>query len=392
MTNLLELDLAILNADPKKPDAKKPAIVYARCESDVAVSSLPFGPELKELIAFKDKINEVLLKNLQRPRESDLTAFGHKLFNYIIRDDVKRLYGRLPLDKRVRIHIMTNRPDLQSLPWEFLQDPTGAPGPWRDRSVVRIVPTIGRPRPEPIKVTPGGDKLKILFVYADPQNQTFVGWPGVKASIERVFSARLPPDFYELKVIRGTPAELVAAFQDNNDRYEIFQFSGHGDVFGGEGRLLLLNDTNNQSSPLTASKLATLLNGRGIKLAVLSACLTSAGDAADPFNVVSEALVSSGIPAVVANQLPVPESSVAAFVGTMYNQLLLTGDIDLAVSTARVRLAIELAVQQFATLEWGIPTLYRHIAGSKIFEPIIQAPAAQPGAGAAPAPQPQPNP
>lgn len=376
MTDLLELDIAILNIDLKKPDAKKPAIVYARCDSDVAVSSLPYGPELKKLLAFRDKISEVLLKNLERPRTAELTDFGHKLFEYIINGDVKRLYDRLPLNKRVRIHIMTNRPDLQSLPWEFLQDPTGPPGPWRDRSVVRIVPTIGRPRPEPITITPGGDKLRILFVYADPQNQTFVSWPGVRESIERVFSARLPSEFYELKVIRGTPAELVAAFQDNNDRYEIFHFSGHGDISQGEGRLLLLNEEDRQSSPLSASQLAGLLNGRGIKLAVLSACLTSAGNAADPFNVISEALVSSGIPAVVANQLPVPDSSVAAFVGSMYNQLLLTGDIDLAVNTARVKLSIELAVQQAATLEWGIPTLYRHIAGSKIFEPVVMQPAA----------------
>jgi hypothetical protein len=385
--DLLELDIAILNIDLKRPGAKKPAIVYARCASDVAVSSLPYGPELKRLLAFRDKISEVLLKNLQRPRNSELTDFGHKLFEYIISKDVKRLYDRLPLNKRVRIHIMTDRPDLQSLPWEFLQDPTRPPGPWRDRSVVRVVPTIGSPRPEPIKITPGGDKLRILFVYADPQNQTFVSWPGVRASIERVFSARLPSEFYELKVIRGTPAELVAAFQSNNDRYEIFQFSGHGDIRGGEGHILLLNESDQQSSPLSASQLAGLLNGRGIKLAVLSACLTSAGNAADPFNVVSEALVSSGIPAVVANQLPVPDSSVAAFVGSMYTQLLNTGDIDLAVNEARVKLSIELAVQQDATLEWGIPTLYRHIAGSKIFEPVVQ----QPPGVQPPVPQPPAN-
>ncbi|MDT5294035.1 MAG: hypothetical protein QOJ76_915 [Acidobacteriota bacterium] len=387
MEDLLELDIAILNIDLKRPGAKKPAIVYARCASDVAVSSLPYGPELKRLLAFRDKISEVLLKNLQRPRNSELTDFGHKLFEYIISKDVKRLYDRLPLNKRVRIHIMTDRPDLQSLPWEFLQDPTRPPGPWRDRSVVRVVPTIGSPRPEPIKITPGGDKLRILFVYADPQNQTFVSWPGVRASIERVFSARLPSEFYELKVIRGTPAELVAAFQSNNDRYEIFQFSGHGDIRGGEGHILLLNESDQQSSPLSASQLAGLLNGRGIKLAVLSACLTSAGNAADPFNVVSEALVSSGIPAVVANQLPVPDSSVAAFVGSMYTQLLNTGDIDLAVNEARVKLSIELAVQQDATLEWGIPTLYRHIAGSKIFEPVVQ----QPPGVQPPVPQPPAN-
>jgi hypothetical protein len=31
-----------------------------------------------------------------------------------------------------------------------------------------------------------------------------------------------------------------------------------------------------------------------------------------------------------------------------------------------------------ATLEWGIPTLYRHIAGSKVFEPADPQGEAQP--------------
>jgi len=88
--------------------------------------------------------------------------------------------------------------------------------------------------------------------------------------------------------------------------------------------------------------------------------------------VVAEALVSNGIPAVVANLLPVPETSVASFVGAMYAQLLNTGDIDLAVNSARLKLSIELDVPPDATLEWGIPTLYRHIAGSKVFEPLAQ--------------------
>jgi CHAT domain-containing protein len=188
-----------------------------------------------------------------------------------------------------------------------------------------------------------------------------------------VFAARISPDRYELTVIAGTPQSLFKAFENANERFEIFQFSGHGDLDpqSGEGRLLLLNESNNQSSPITAGNLAVLLAGRGIRLAVLSACMTAAGNAADPFNVVAEALVLNGIPAVVANLLPVPDASVASFVGPLYTNLLTTGDIDVAVSQGRIKLAIELALPIDATLEWGIPTLYRHIAASKVFLPQV---------------------
>ena len=419
MADSLELDIAILNADPKESDEKKaakksdekkaaaktegekkaeekkeaerrPAIVYARCASDVAISSLPPGAELDELLAFRDRINEVLLKNLPRPTKAELRKFGDQLFSYVIRGDVKELYSKLSDQTLTRIHLLTDREDLKSLPWEFLQYPKIPPGPWRTRSVVRVIPTIGSPKPEPIKITPGR-KLRVLFVHADPVNQTGVSWPNVRESILRTFSSRLSQDLYEFLPVRGTVREVLTAFRGGND-YDIFQFSGHGDVLQGEGHLLLLNESDNRSSPFSASQLAGLLTGHGIKLAVLSACLTSAGNAVDPFNVVSEALIYGGIPAVIANQFPVPDQSVADFVGPVYDELLASGDIDAAVNQGRLELSSLLGSQQGATLEWGIPTLYRHIAGSKIFDPVVAAPAGQQGVVQQPQQPQQPQP
>lgn len=363
------LDIAILNAG-----ANRSAIVYARCEADIAIADLPSGKALKDLLAFRERIHQVLLLSQKRPTKAELTSFGHALFNYIVRGDVKRLYDRLPTDALIRFHILTNRADLQSLPWEYLQDPNHIPGPWPNRSIVRVVPSIGRTPPTPFQLAANGGKLRILFVHARPEDQALVSWPSVKSSIEKAFAlnSSLPANSYELKVIQGTTEELFAAFQNNNDKYEIFQFSGHGDVDPqtGEGRILLIDPSkNNQSMPIPAGQLAIILQGRGVRLAVLSACLTSAGNSAAPFNVVAEALLAAGIPAVVANHLPVPDASVATFVGPLYKQLLNTGDIDVAVNEGRVTLAGKLAVPQEATLEWGIPTLYRYINGAQVFQP-----------------------
>jgi CHAT domain-containing protein len=363
------LDIAILS-----PAAKKATIALARYGSDIAIADLSSGNDLKSLLGFKDLISQVLLLNQKRPTKDELTKFGRALFRFLVRDEVKRLYDRLPLDTLVRINILTNRPDVQSLPWEFLQDPNQNPGPWLNRSVVRIIPTIGRLPPAPMQLAAQGAKLKILFVYAVPQDQTLVSWPSVKSRIESAIalSAAVSADSYELKVIQGTTEELFAAFQNQNDKYDIFQFSGHGDIdpHTGEGRILLVDSKkSDQSHPISASDLANILQGRGIRLAVLSACLTAAGTSADPFNVVAEALLHAGIPAVIANQLPVPDESIATFVGPLYAQLLNTGDIDLAVNDGRVKLSVVLAAPGLATLEWGIPTLYRYIDGQKVFQP-----------------------
>jgi hypothetical protein len=367
------LDLAILS-----PGDKESALVFARYGSKLAIANLPTGDELKSFAAFRDRVNEVLLKSLERPKNSELTDFGRALFKYIVRDEVKVLYDLLPYNTLTRIHILTNRPDLQSLPWEYLQDPKHTSGPLLNRSIVRILPSIGPEPPDPLLLAQGGPKIRILFVYADPANQGKVSWLDNEKSIRREFEARMPTERYDLEVVEGTLAKCFVAL--NTGQYDIFQFSGHGDVDKktNQGFILMLSQENNQSVRLAADDLATLLRGRGIRLAVLSACLTSAGDFADPFNVVAQALLRENISAVVANQLPVPDKSVAAFVGSLYRELLETGDIDLAVNAGRRRLWEDLIIQQDARLEWGIPTLYRHISGAQVFTTTALPPAVQP--------------
>ena len=53
--------------------------------------------------------------------------------------------------------------------------------------------------------------------------------------------------------------------------------------------------------------------------------------------------------------------------GAFFAKLILSGDVDQAVSEGRHRLASDLEYDPFATLEWGVPTLYRHVAASQLF-------------------------
>lgn len=351
------LDLAILDSGNLAQ-----VTVMARSGSDLALARLECEPMISNLTMFRQTIDRALLGREKRPERKALTQFGEQLFNFIVRDDVARLYDRLP-NSHVRLHILSNRPDLQSLPWEYLQEPHQVLGPNITRSVVRIVPTIGLRPPAPLRLS--SRKLKILFASADPSDQDLVSWPDVKASIERVFAARLPNGF-DLEAIEATSrSTLLDAIQ--RFEFDIFHFSGHGTVREGIGQIVL-TDRRGRSAFLSADELGLALRGRNIRLVVLSACDTAFGDFSNNFAVAAEALIRAGIPAVVANQLPIPDASVAVFTGAMYAKLLESGDIDKAVGDGRVRLAIELAAGQDAVLEWGIPTLYRHIAGAEIFE------------------------
>ena len=342
---------------------KSTAVVCARSALDLAVANVPCGKELDQLTAFRQRIDQALRRKVDAPTPAELREFGHRLFRFTIRDELKSVYDRLP-PTPVGIRIFSNRSDLQAVPWEYLQEPDRAPGPRVDRSVVRIVRTGGGKPPDPLSLT---ENVRILFVAADPIDQRGVSWTDLQLTIERKFKARLRNRF-DLKVVEGASEEDLRTNLQEFD-CDILHFSGHGEVANGEGQLVLVDHRTNKSTYLPARRLALLVRGRGVRLVVLSACETATGDFQDDFAVTASSLVREGIPAVVANQLPVPNETVASFVGALYGELLLSGDIDRATSEGRVALAQQLDSPRRASIEWGIPTLYRQIGGAQLFTP-----------------------
>jgi len=80
------LDLAILNSRTSTY-----AIAFARCNSDFAVARLPFGKNLKGLQAFHQLIDRALRGKEKRPAIDELTDYGHRLFNFSVRDTPTQL-------------------------------------------------------------------------------------------------------------------------------------------------------------------------------------------------------------------------------------------------------------------------------------------------------------
>ncbi|HSP14065.1 MAG TPA: CHAT domain-containing protein [Thermoanaerobaculia bacterium] len=352
------LDLSIL--DSGSPDH---AVAIARRGSDVALATIPFGSELGELTSFRNRIEDAVRGKQTRPKAKELTDYGRRLFEFAIRGDILALYDRLAATTDVRLHILSNQPQLRNLPFEYLQEPRRRPGPSLERSVIRVVPTIGIDPVAPIRCSP----LRVLFVSSDPTDQGPVSWPEVKSRIERTFQARLPAGKVVFEAVESPDRRRLREILAEKE-FDILHFHGHGDVEGGTGRIILTK-RGDKSDYVTSDKFAAMLSDRGLKLVVLSACDTATGNFQDDFSVTAESLIRSGIPAVVANQLPIPDASVATFVGPLYETLLRTGDIDLAMNEGRMALSIELESADDATLEWGIPTLYRHFSMSQLYEP-----------------------
>jgi hypothetical protein len=342
-------------------------VTIARHGSDLATASFNCSKMLRKLNDFRKRIEQAILNAQDRPTPEELYEYGKDLFLFTIPQPLKTLYDRLPSSPmHVRMHVFTNRPEFQAIPWEYLQEPNHKPGPRHERSVVRIVPTVGVETPPPKLLTSQSSKVKVLFVAAEPRDQNPVSWPNVRDSIERTFRLSMPEQF-DLKVIPGVSAKAFTS-ETGFGGYDIVHFSGHGEVIGGVGNLLFVDPITKKSERLRADQLGTILTGLGIRLVVLSACESSAGNFEQPFSTIAGTLVSEGLPAVVGNQFPAQDEMVASFVGPLYSQLLKTGDIDQAVSFGRVNLFAQLSPPKAAVLEWGIPTLHRHINASQLFE------------------------
>ncbi|WP_428572470.1 CHAT domain-containing protein [Ramlibacter sp.] len=340
-------------------------LVLACRGPDIAVHEVERdSDEIRAFVAFRQEIERVAL-GAARPTVAELDALGDRMFRFFFGGAVRELYDKLP-PGRFSVQVAADAPDLHGIPWEYLRPPNRVPVPHPERCVVRVLPIRASTEPKP--ATPR-ERLRVLLAVADPVDEPGVGWSDVHASLRRAFEAQTS-FAAELKIVPGASArDLLRALGAR--RYDVFHFLGHGGVSAdGEGELALVDVDRRTSDRIRATDLALALGGQGLKLCILSACLSSAGDARDDFGPVATALLRAGIPAVVANQASIPVRSVAPFLGALYTRLLSDGNIDSAMSAARVALAIDLrntVEPGRAIVEWGIPTLYRLPGAAQVF-------------------------
>jgi hypothetical protein len=359
------LNLALLDAgNPAK------AVAYAQHGPYSVVTPVDCA-SLAALRAFSDRIDSAFTSNNLRPTKNELEKFSHDLYEFLIGANLDPVYQKI-LNPQVsttgeakRIQLLSNHPPIASIPWEYLAKPPDPPGPRALSTLARIVPTMTIPPHEPLKLK-SGRKLRIFVAGADPLDQAVTGWEGVAGALDNVFTKQWG-DLVHYKIERSV--NLAALNEWLKDGYDVLHFHGHGKVGAdGVGNLVFNDPKTGDSDEVPPWRLASVVADRGISLVILSACYTSKGDFTKPFNVIAEALVRTGIRAVVANQYAFPVGTAASFLKSVYRKLMETGDIDLAVAEGRVTLANDIKQQDAVPLEWGIPTLYRHADTAQLFK------------------------
>ena len=328
------------------------------------ISEIPGGKKLQGLLSFTDRIQQAVEEGpLGRPPNKEIFKFGNDLFSFCFANGLEKLYSDLP-STHVRMQFLSCHSEMKRVPWEFMQDPELSPGPRLSRSIVRVVPLFGKAGKPPKAI---GDTIKVLFVASYPIDQDRVSWPDIARRIDRL------PAAYKSVVLEKCIPGTWSAFSKAINKFEpdVVHFSGHGRSGPNGTQLLFMEPGTNNSVTVETDQLTTALRDRGIRLVVLTACETSTQPRRleTQYAVLAETLVKNGIGAVVANQLPILDDTSANFAGPLYEKLLQTGDIDVAVAAGRQELFSYLqSTSPNANLEWGMPTLHRRIAGARILE------------------------
>jgi hypothetical protein len=305
---------------------------------------------------------------MREPLVHESVEIGRLLAETIFVDDVARLFERsLGMASKengdglrliLRFDLGGHGHWLEALPWELLQRGEVQLALDRRSPVVRYLEV-----PQPVELSALPPTLRILALTAAPRDLAQLDLEREQRLIAAVAKRSRKVEFRLVE--HATAATLRRALVEFAPH--VFHFMGHGtfDPATGQGALILEGD-DGLAAPLDSHALAAKLRDARISLAVLNACNSASGTlAGDPYGSVARALVSGGLPAVLAMRNPVSDRAAIAFSSGFYATLALGASVDEAMADGRQ--AIHAGDPE--SLEWATPALYVRTATGVLFAP-----------------------
>jgi tetratricopeptide (TPR) repeat protein len=314
--------------------------------------------------------------------EKVLKDFGSEIFHSIFKNtesiskdtqSISEAYARCK-DKKFRLRLRVNAPDLVGLPWEYLYEENEVISYVSlRRPFVRYLETAGAAEPMAVK-----GPLRILGMISNPGTDE---WPSLDVSSER---ARINKGIDKLQregrvvfqwVPGGTGKDLMSKLSEQE--WHIFHFIGHGgiepqpdgaskDSFFNQSGFIVMVDEDGKPRKQFASDLAIMLDDakKSLKLVVLNCCESAKVNVGEKFGNPAIGLVRTGwLPAVIAMQYPITDGAAISMSERFYTELANNAPVDDALMKARRFIS-----QSRSKIEFGIPILYMRSADGRIFD------------------------
>jgi hypothetical protein len=288
------------------------------------------------------------------PAEGDLLRFGGDLFDTLFQGDVRRLYdeARSRQHRRLDFVFTSMIPWISEKPWEFAYDP--ARQSFLATEEIHFVRNVLTSVPADAVTGPSGP-LRILVAAAQPVGLVPLSADQEVRVIRRGFQSLIDAGLVTVDIIaRATPEQLHDWLKPGS--YQIAHFIGHGvfDEHRGEGCLVFENERGGEYK-LGERQVRELFCKRGLSLVFLNACESARGGRADFNKGVAQALVAHGLPALVANQYSVLDSSATTFAQHFY--LSVAQGLSVGASAREARIAVNYSLHG-ELIDWAVPALY----------------------------------
>lgn len=294
------------------------------------------------------------------PSRRRMEAVGGYLFTALFPRPVLQAYARSAREG-LRLKLAVHPPELARLPWELLFNPDEGYflATRRTSPIVRLVES-GQPVAPLLAPRP----LRLLYVQSAPPGLPALDLAGSERALRQALGSQA-----EIQPL-AQPVTAAGLRQALHRPVHILHYDGHAFFDEGEsaGYLCLAGEGGGRPYPLSGEQLAGYLDGTGVRLVVLAAC-ESAMDAQQKrfAGIAHQLMKSSSLPAVVAHQFSIPDTSVIAFNRGFYAALAGGLPVDTALVEGRMAILESLGGDPFAAADWATPVLFMRAADGQIF-------------------------
>jgi hypothetical protein len=333
--------------------------IEGRGPGEVSVPPLPLGFAFTE-----DLKKEVdLIAQGYAPTRERMEEVGSALFDALFPRALARAFGRayeaLPKDAHLRIKLAVRPPELNRLPWELLFNPDDRffMGARVTYPIVRYVESG-----TPVASLLATETLKVLYIQAQPQGMAALNLEASEAALRAGLG-----ELAEITVVRNCTPELLR--EQLRKPYHILHYDGHAyfDVEQQAGALCL-EDGQGQTHHVSGELLATYLDGTSVRLVVLAACESGMDSPTKRFSGIAQQIMkSSNLPAVVAMQFAVVDTSAIAFNKGFYSGLVGRMPVEAAVTEGRKAILEAVGGDPFAAPDWATPVLFMRTRDGNLF-------------------------
>ncbi len=304
----------------------------------------------------------------RRDGRDDLRRLGERLFRAVFVDAVAEAF-RASVERarhqghglRIRLQLDA-APELVTLPWEALWDPTErtflADQP--DLPVVRAL-TVPAAAPSPAPMKP---PLRLLALLPEPRGESKLSGAAEWQRIREQLAPLVDDSVLEADHLEPPTLEALGSRLDAGPCHILHVVAHGGPGDPGSGGLLKLEDGSGGSDRVTGVDLARAMERRTApRLVVLNACHGARAKIDDAFDGLAQHLLSRGVPAVVAMRTAISDAAAVAFAAALYRELARGWTVEAAMVEARRMLS----VGEHRT-EWATPALYLRGENVRLFD------------------------